>query len=68
MTTAEAIRVLTQEEAVAKLIAAGYTREKCPTCKGEARHTIIRTVEDWQKYACSACEGTGWRWTAPLTR
>lgn len=69
MTTAQAMAILTAEEAVAKLLQNGYTSESCADCKGVGHHTITpNDGTDWKRFMCTRCDGHGRVWKAPLTR
>lgn len=74
MTTKQALEVVTQEEAVAKLENRGYKREPCDTCKGIG-HRVGACPEiglgmesSRTMHICTKCDGNGYTWRAPLVR
>lgn len=69
MTTAQALQIVSAEEAALKLRAAGYTEVSCESCKGAGHHTVApRDGADWRRYVCATCDGVGKVWNAPATR
>lgn len=69
MTTSTALAILTEQEAIAKLEAAGYRREPCKACEGRGHFTIVNDdAHKWQKYVCESCQGAAFIWRGPLLR
>lgn len=74
MTTPQAIAVLTTQEAVERLLARGWTREKCPSCYGLGAHPIPQpddtpmfsgAARQWGRI-CEVCAGGKVVWREPI--
>lgn len=67
MTTARVLAVLTEQQVVAKIEAAGYRREPCKACEGSGHFTIVAdNAHNWKKYLCETCAGAGQIWRGPV--
>lgn len=66
LNTAQVLEIITQEEAIARIQAAGYRREPCAACNGAGHYVIVNeNAHDWKKYLCETCRGAGATWRAP---
>lgn len=73
MTTDDAIRILTQEEAVERLLARGWVRVTCAACSGaghfvEYSEQILAAMtphEAKESRICLFCGGNGTTWQKP---
>ena len=73
MTTREVIRVLDQDAACARILAAGYSKQPCAACESRGFHdsAAFKTFTDAPdriRKRCEACEGSGYTWQAPTSQ
>lgn len=66
MTRSAAIAVLTEQEAEARLISAGYRKVPCTACRATGHFTIVANdARDWKKYVCESCGGATFQFIPP---
>lgn len=54
-------------DAQKRILAHGYTKENCPTCKGTGWlvSEYLALANKGRKVECFACGGKGYKWKAP---
>ena len=73
MTTREVLKVLDEREALARILAAGYTKHACEPCAGtghldSAPARSFRDDPNRVRRVCGKCYGAGHTWAAPKSQ
>lgn len=59
------VELANELDAQKRILAHGYTKEKCPTCKGTG--WLFSHNEGVHEIVCFGCNGKGYKWKAPIT-
>lgn len=70
ITQTEAIRILTEQEMLQRLLQAGFWRETCATCEGKrffrtGQKDLLTGENTGCSYLCDTCGGFGVIWHKP---